>query len=136
MPTFGIETEDDFYARAFFNKTNLRLSEENVIKNPFKGRIHIYDKGFAVVDLQPIYFNVAIVGLVAFLIPFLFGGFNITAWCIPGVIIMCLGFCWTRYFFYLIIRIGLSKTKYKGKVKLLPDNETIRRCLTWDKRTV
>lgn len=58
--------------------------------------------------------------------------FSITWLWILGMIIFVLleGFQ-TKYFYYFVLKMGLKKTNYKGKIKLLSESEIIRELKIW-----
>ena len=126
MATFGVRLENNEsfnQAIKFLEDTNKRISENNLIKNPFTGTIKRIGDIF-LVDLKPIYFNFTPFFIFPIIGLYLFMGFT---WIMIFPASLCLlSIFWTKYFFYFFFKIGVKKAGYKGKVKLLKDSETLR----------
>lgn len=130
MAIFGLELRSSKSLVAFVDKTNIRLQENHLVRNPFYGQAKIYD-GFIVVDLVPVYMNPGLLGLFMFIAPLVISTFKISLWLLPGFLLMLSSIFWSKYFFVLMFILGLRKEGYKGKVKLIKDQETLRRLLKW-----
>lgn len=130
MAILGIVVENSKESYNFFSETRERLQDTNLVRNPFKGEIKKRGDMF-VVSICPIYINftpvvwgLAVVGALVF---------GIHWWHIALAGIGCLGIFWTKYFFYIFLKMGLRKNGYKGKIKLLGKKEIIERgILLWD----
>lgn len=131
MATLGIETETNIGVNVFMQQSNERLQNDNIVKNPFNGRIKkIYSnkgKDSYVIIMNPIYPRIYLIGLFLMVVPLFFTGFYVSWWLLPGAIIFSLGIFWSKIFVLLGLFIGLRKHGYKGKVKYLSNNEIIRR---------
>lgn len=130
MAIFGLELRNSKPLTIFIDKTNIRLQENHMVKNPFYGEAKIYD-GFIVVEIRPVYMNPFILGLFVFLGPLVITNFKISWWLLPGLLLILSSIFWTSYFYIFMFMLGLRKEGYKGKVKLINDQETLRRLLKW-----
>jgi hypothetical protein len=122
----------DYVAKNFFRLVDKRLSESNIVRNPFKGYVRVFankEELFIGLELDPVYPPVYYWGVVWVFLFFIIWGF--TWWLLPGVILFSLIFFYSRFFFYLFTIFGLRKAGYKGKVKLLSSQKTIERLLRW-----
>lgn len=119
MVIFGVKVESENQEiKEFVYKTNLRFSKVLF----FRGFLN-YDNDTLMVNMKPLIFKAYWFGLFAGLIIFYFAGFNIFT--ILSLVVFGFGFFWTRYFFYLFLRIGLRKADYKGFMKLQSDQQTL-----------
>ena len=126
MSVFGIEINRDPLAYRFIVDTNTRLQvNDDIGKNPFFGRAFIrkYEgKYYGVFSMTPVYPK-AYWGSLFILIPAF-----ILKWkwlYIPGLALLSLGFFWSKYFYYVIIRIAFIKLKYKGSKRLISTAELL-----------
>jgi len=126
MAVFIIRVEKEKAALEFIDETNKRLSDSDLAKNPFYGSLKGLDHndGYLVlVEMTPIwpvtpFVYLAIltaIGILLFhgpymlyVIPFFF--FAIT-------------WLWTETWLYIMLRLGLRKKGYIGKVKKLVFND-------------
>jgi len=125
-----INTRKDLKALKFFSMTKKRLAEKNLIRNPFKGTLKVFVNNnslFIPMEMSPLYPMFYPYGLLLFMAALFITGF--TWWCAPGIIIFFTGIFYSKYFFYLMMRIGLRKQGYKGYIKLLRNQEAVRRLL-------
>lgn len=126
MAIFGIKLKDGPLVNEFVEETNERLSKNNLVKNPFTGKIKKYNKLY-VVNMEPIYYNFGKPGAVFCLALFL--GFGYKIFLIPFLFFFVLSFFWTGYFMFYMFRIGLKKKGYKGKCKYYNAKKVIREIL-------
>ena len=126
MAIFGVTVEHEAAAVLFFSKVNKRLGVEDMVKNPFEGRILQVERGFYVVDMKPIYPNMSwVFALPGFLGLLILG--HLVWWVLLSFSIWGLfGFFWSRFFFFLMLWVGLRKVGYRGRVRLLRGDETLR----------
>ncbi len=138
MATFGIEVlEGHNSIKKFVKETNERLSKVHILNNPFTSdskllyRVWNDTQGTLAVHIKPIYPNFPLYAAF-FLIPIvlIFKGLVWSGWHIPGLVFACLTIFWSKYFYYIMIRFGLRNADYKGKIKLLSQNEVVRRLIS------
>lgn len=131
MAVLGIQTNKDACARSFFEESHNRLQKEDIVKNPFRGfikRIGIKsDKmDYHLVIMDPIYPPVPLLGILFMFIPLIFTGFRLTVWQIPGGVFFLLLVFWSKYFYYIMLKLGLRKQGYNGKTWLIRNARLIR----------
>jgi hypothetical protein len=131
MAILGVMLQDCDVTHSFIVNTDKKLQEDNVLTNPFRGGIKSFlqenNKVLAVLDIAPIYPNFSILGWLYTLIFFYFFGFSLLL--IPGLIVILLSIFWSRYFFILFVYLGLKKLGYKNKIKLISNEEALRRII-------
>lgn len=132
MATFGIEVINNPWIRSFIDKVNIKLQDNKIVYNPFFGKIRLFGN-LCIVSMQPVYLNPIIIGIWACLLMWVINGFKITAWQTPGLFMILASFFWSKYFILLMLYIGLRKHKYKDRIKLLSNEEALKRLLEWDK---
>lgn len=132
MALFSILTDIDKDKEIFIEETNIRLLDNNMVSNPFKGKIKSFIvnddmnriKELTIVYIEPIYFNLPIYALPVGLMTFYIFGFNIYG--LIFILISCLSIFWSKYFYFIMFYLGLRKSKYKGKINMLDNNEVIK----------
>lgn len=131
MVIFGIELSRTKEAIKFMKETNDRLQSTNPVTNPFYGSIKRIplkkkDKDHYVLVMDPVYPKLYYMGY--FLLPgaFIFAGLRLSVAYLPGLFLTLTRFCWSRFFMYLFLALGLKKAGYKGKVKLIKDSTSLR----------
>lgn len=134
MAFFGVETEGEDYVAGFVVSTNKRLENNTLHKNPFEAKLT--KKGNNVfVYIKPIFLNIPLYLVFFITVPTMIftklSSFFFTYWIALGFLL--LSFFWSKYFFWLIMKMGIRKTGYKGKFKLLSNEETFKRMMEWDK---
>ena len=102
----------------FVEETNKRFTKVLF----FIGSVE-YRKDLLIVNMRPLAFGFYWFGLLMALGIYYIAGWNF--FIIPSLILFSLGFFWTRYFFYIFLRLGLKKVKYKGLISLLNDQKTL-----------
>lgn len=129
MPVFAIKTDHREIVKCFIEDTNKRLDSKEITKNPFKGkivRVKNYDcklPDYYLVDLEPLYPPFYLGGLFAVMINIVF----YRAWLLwAGIIVFSLGFFWSKWFFFIMLRLGLRKAGYPGPVNLVKDKDAIK----------
>ena len=129
MVVFGTNIEDD--PVDLMRKVDLRLSFGGLVKSPFIGNVRRWDTSFYVLNLQPIYPDPSILGWVL-----LIGNaltFNVWWAYIPSGLIVLASLFWSRLFFFTLLYVMVRKAGHKGKIKLLGDQQTLRRVSQWVK---
>ena len=132
MAQLGIEIDIDDKVIKYMTETHKRLQNDSLIHNPFVGKVKLIicqRKAQYLIDMTPVYPKVYLGGVFLTVAPLLFWGFG--WWLSFGVCIMSLYFLWTKYFIYLALRLGLKKIGYKGKVKILTNEEIINSLLLY-----
>jgi hypothetical protein len=76
-----------------------------------------------VLDIKPIYPPIFWFVAVPLIVGMVFGWLVVV---IIGLLILSTGLLWTKYFFYLMIILGLRKEGYKGKVVLVNEATLVR----------
>lgn len=124
MVIFGIETEDEI--DSYISKTNERLVENLLVHGEAKA---LEEKNTYAIDVSIRFPKIHYFGFML-----LFGGLYLThltwkwyLW-IP-IVLSSLCFFYTKTYNYMVFRIGLRKHGYDGKVRLLKDQEFIKRLL-------
>jgi len=135
MAYFGVETEESEIINAFVIDTNQKLQKADVVKNPFsEGKILKIRNGLFVY-MKALYFNIALyVALFSIIVILIFNGFHWTRWFGIPIFFLVLGFFWSKYFFYAMMLWGLKKRGYKGRFKLLSNEESFKRLIFWDNK--
>ena len=132
---FAVELVKDEKSLNYLLETKKRLSEENFVQNPFKGKIKVYienDKVWAIFNLKPIYPDLSILGLLVLLASFVIGGFSLNWGVYVGVFIsLFFSFLWSKYFFIIMMKLGLIKAKVKGKLKVLSNTQIVERLMDY-----
>lgn len=129
MAIFGVELENNITATKFMEETDKRLSIDNLVTNPFEGkvkRLELEDKDNYVIVMDPVYPHFYQWGLIGILVTFMIVGFKLSYWYLPSLIIYSFGFFWSKYFFFIVLYLGLKKAKYTGKVRLLSNKKILR----------
>lgn len=126
---FAISIEENEVSNAFFSDMRKRLLK-GFLRAPFEtGIIQRAVPGVVVFHLRPSYPHVYIFGFVLLFGALVFTRFQLTAYLIPGAVLSSTGLLWTDFFQFVMLRIGLKKAGYTGRIKLLRAGETIRRLL-------
>jgi hypothetical protein len=135
MALFTVLTEPSQIVDTWMSQTKERLKDDNWIMNPFKGGIRPFDyleeipsiKAGYIIYIEPIWYNFAKWGWVIALGVLVIWGWTWYVW--PGVVLGCLGFFWSKYFYFGVALLGLKKAGYKGKVQMLNNDTVIRKLL-------
>jgi len=121
MVIYGISLEKNFISQNFFIDVNKRLEKENIISNPFNDSFVLDIDKYYIIKMKSIYPNI----FYLFLLPLIIGLiFNIVWLIITCSILFCFfGFFETKYFYFIMTYWGLRKEHYKGKIRLITDDE-------------
>ena len=127
MAAFGIHVRKRLKVENFIVETNKKLNESDFVRNPFKGELFSLGDCVAVY-MNPVYVNFPLyAGILAVVLALVFGarfwGF------LPAAFFFLLSLMWTRFFYYILLRIGLRKAGYIGKIKIMKTEELIRRLM-------
>jgi len=125
MATFGVKLGLDNKVFNYIEETNKRIKADNFIKSPFNGKISYYFTNLCIINMEPLYPNLSIIGWFMVFASMYFTNSYLTAWSIPGIIVIGFGFFWSKYFFFLMFRLGLRKAGYNQPIRLLKDKEII-----------
>jgi len=121
MAIFGVKLEEDNKAKLFMQESNDRLQDNSIVKNPFYGRIALVpnSEDYYIVDMEPVYLKAYWGGAFILMATLVFTGFKLTLWLLPGIALLCCSIFWSKYFLYIMMRIGLRKAGYMGKIRLV-----------------
>jgi hypothetical protein len=127
MASFGVEIQESPELLDFVIQTNKKLNSEHIVKNPFNGRLQVY-QDMLVVNMDPIYLNITPY-IALFLGVGIFFIFGVSWLLLIPLAFLFLGFFWSQYFLYIMLFLGLKKYGYKNRCKLLASQETIKRLI-------
>lgn len=126
MVHFAIETDNSDEAFKFFADTRERLQSVNILKNPFHGEIKtfvVYDKITAFISMKPIYPGTFIFGSIILLINYsvaiIRGGSPNLFFNVVAIFFILAEILRTPQYFGFVLKRGLRKAGYKGKVSLI-----------------
>ena len=132
MANFAVQTEAAPEAVKFMLDTKERLKSNNILRNPFTGDIilvpnskHTHDGNIYLIKMEPIYPKYELFAVPLLSIPLFFTGLKLTWWLLPGVFVASFGVFKSVLFMYIMLKIGLKRAQYEGKVKLLSKDELI-----------
>lgn len=122
MVAFGLIVKDD-EATSTVMSIRKNLLVDNILKNPFNGKITAHGKDFFSVILEPVYPKVYLFSFFPLLISILTVGhwYGYVAFYI-GLVMLCMRVFWTNTLYFLLFYI-----KTKGKVRYVSARETLRR---------
>lgn len=131
MAILGVKLDCDDKAKEYFIDTNIRLLGNDLVKNPFNGKIS-YDHDFAVIDMKPIYYNFTPYIWVSIVTIYLVWGFTLVL--IPLCLLGMAGYFWSKSFFTFILKKGLKKAGYTKQINVLKNNDLLREMIErWDR---
>jgi hypothetical protein len=128
MVVFGIEAEKQEDLEPIIAKIKLRLEDNDIISNPLRGKI-ITRKGFYIFNLSPIYPPYYLWGLPLLVGAFALGGFRLSYWMLPGIIIFSLGFFWSKLFLVSMLRLSIRRQGYGVRLKVLSNKKLVERLI-------
>lgn len=123
MAIFAIETEESENLINYISETNKRLAGSDMVYNPFDGHIYNIEKNLFLIKMDPVYPRFYYVGFMFLIIMIFFWGIN--WWLILPIFILSTGILWSRYFYYLLFKIGCKKHGHKNKIKFFGYNNTL-----------
>lgn len=130
MTIFGVKVEDWKKCETFFKEMSKKFKDNNLVRNPFVGKVKRIGDVY-VVGIEPIYINFTPYVWMLGGATLLLWGFNWFHFVIIGV--GSLSIFWSKYFFYYMLKRGLRKNGYKGKMKLLTNKNIVDGwILKWD----
>lgn len=136
MPVFAIQTESSPGVDLFIEQSNKRMQDGVKQFGGFKfytgGIVRLKKQTepgkdtyiFDMTSVIPKFYNIF---LVLFIAKHLVFGLGLDLCDIPIAVLYSFGFFWTRYFLFTMNYLGLRKSGYKGKLKMISDSEAIRR---------
>jgi len=135
MVFFGVKLEGTPEVMGFISDTKQRLLTPNIAKNPYKEAEILYLPNTLVYYAKPVYLLFPLYASISLaVLTFLFAGFNYSIGYIIALIFLSLTFFWSKTFTYLMLKIGLRKAGYKGKLKLLNTEDLFKILLKWDNK--
>jgi len=130
MTVFLFKTEESDIADEYINELKERSQNPNMFINPFYidvQRLRPLDNMTAV-RIKPIYPNVSPIGWVMAVIGIIFQS---KLALIVGLLISALGILWTSWFYFWIIKLGMRKKGFKGRIDIVPKSKALE-VLIWD----
>lgn len=132
MAIFGFYATENKELKEFLDKLNSKLSEPNLLTNPFKGHLKLIkqDKDFVFVFMDLIWFNPIYFAII-----------------LTGVLLISVGLHWsliltlplwlvsiffTKQFLILSLRRELKKINYKGTFEVMNDTDLLLRLSDWE----
>lgn len=129
---FGVETGISDESFTFFEGVKEKLGDKDIIKNAYEGRVYYFRPGVYFVSMKPRYPPFWLIG-----IPLSVGAFILTRtinlWMLPGFLICLTYLFWSPDFLFFLMRKGLRKTGYTGKIKRFSKNKAFEEALNWVK---
>ena len=133
MAIFGVVVENKELPKQFFKEVKERLGTTDLVHNPFTGGVIPFIKGSVkgetevdrayIIKMSPFYVNFTIPGAIFTAILFFFWP---RIWLgIVVVVFLVLSLFWSGKFYYYIMKMGLKKKGYEGKVVYLKPKEII-----------
>lgn len=102
----------------FMSEVNDRLTVADLVKNPFTGRVksaYVGAELYSLVSITPLWPPAYLFGLIIAMIGLILG---VTWLLVAGLVFyVIIGFVWTPLFYALMLRAGLRRNGYKGKVR-------------------
>ena len=128
---FGVLIDHDKAVSNYIEYINEKLQSNNLIKNPFNDSmvkevditVNNKIKTLAIFNFKIIYPNIPIFFIIPLVVIYYFWGF--TLWLIIPALFLSLSLLWTKYFYYIIFKLGLKKNAGKFKTKLLTSKYTL-----------
>ena len=129
---FGVVGELDDNLEQFMQATDNRLKNNNMLVNPFRGKIISFNlntttkelkTGYAIY-IKPLYFNFSYYGWLMALGVYLIWG--ISWFMLPGIIIGALGIFWSKFFYYIMLKLGAKKSGYNGELKFISAEKILK----------
>ena len=123
MAKFIVKVDSlDYHITKFIEETNKRLSNADLVKNPFYGSLKLInhkEENYLLVDMIPIYPVSPFVYLSALsaVIILVMGG-PYYLYFFP-MFLFAITLLWTDTFMYLFLFLGLRKNRYKGKINIV-----------------
>jgi hypothetical protein len=119
MALYVLKTEDSALVRTWFEETQKRSKEENVLRNPITWNLKLFRHGKSLMLLcsaKPLYFNFSVFGWITGLGVFIIWGPIWVIW--PCVVVGMMGFFWTAEFYAAMTKLALRrKAKYTGRIE-------------------
>lgn len=130
MAIIGIRLDDTSEARAFAEYVRVKLSDENLLYNPFRGYIRELRPDAPglldlVISITPVYPRLYILGFIILAAAFIFTLGNPGFLVIPGIILSLPAVLYNGEFYRLVFRWGLKKKGYKGRVKRITKDDIV-----------
>lgn len=133
MIILGVESDQN--SEQYFDDTEKRFSENNIVRNPFSAEVHQLPESTYIFMIKPLYppFLPCFGGFLVATLLFAFG-LKFSVLMILGLVLLSTGIFWTKYFFFFMLRAGMKKV-CSSRIKLLDNPEIIKRLIGWRKKT-
>jgi len=132
MTIFSFETTNTPELHKFIADFKERIAGGNIVKNPFTGCVReIYkDKNTVsyVLKIEPVYPKVYLMGYVLIAGAVMFGR-GLTLWILPGIFLLSYGLLWSKFFYFIFLKLGLSKAGHRNKLKFVTNRETLEKII-------
>ena len=133
MVVFAIETDCLGIVQDFMKDTHKRLQNNSLRRNPYDGgTARLPNNRFIdtpdryLIDMTPLYPPTYLGGIFAIVGSIFWRGF-VWNWLLTvGVLLLASGLLWSRYFMFVMLRLGLKKAGYNGPVRLIRDNDILK----------
>jgi len=127
MATFVIQTKNNPIVKEFIEETNHRLLGKSFVTNPYQGRItevfNSKDSLTYLISMSPIYPKPLSVPIFIVLIGTVFSLHWAT---FLGVFFLLFNFLWSAQFLFIMVKAGLKKKGYQGKLTKIKNNELLK----------
>ena len=122
MVTFGFEARGETNKLFnYLNQINENLKEEHLIRNPFHGQIIMLGNRI-IFYIKPIYPNLPLIMIFILGIITYFAGHFVTWINITIIILIFLSSLWTKYFYYLVLKLYIIIKSNKCKINLVSND--------------
>ena len=129
---FGVETGISDESFTFFENVKEKLSEKDIIKNAYEGRVYYFRPGVYFISMKPKYPPFWFVGILWIIGAFILNG-GVNFWILPGFLISSLYLFWSPDFLFFLMRRGLRRTGYTGKIRRFSKDKAFEEALQWVK---
>lgn len=124
----GIELEKNRESLSYINEVKRRL-----ISNPFlKGGVYEPSDGFFIFYSNPLIPSLHILGLVLLFAMLYLNGMVLTWYVWIPLSFIFVSYFWSAAWHKIVIRIGLRRKGFKGKMKFSTSEDTLRRLIDID----
>lgn len=109
----------------YVNKLSSRLKGDNMFNNPFiDGKVYTNFSGnTTIISATPIYKNMSIIFLALGIVALFFKWYVLTM--VNVFLFLLINMVWSKYFTYTVMYLKLRFLGYKGKIKIIQNNELI-----------
>lgn len=113
---FGFKSDSSEIVQSYINNVSDKLKGHEFVLNPFTGNIHQYED-ITIFIIKPIYPNFPIYCFPFAILSYIIFGINFSVYIFVGL--GCFSIFWSKRFYEFIIKRGLAKKQYKGRLEFL-----------------